>query len=202
MRIDSVSFGQKFIRPAQIRNNKTNTKEDVHFVEYEYSFYDLSRIADTAKKWNMDPKNNYSRRIFKDYIDCYLNGSKTKRFFGLEDKNQNILAMLEANTGLDELNLEDEINSPEKSVEITYFCTDPKTAHGAKDRKYSKTGTVLLSEMIKHSKTIGADSIALFNGNRQFWDTIPCFRSYGSDCVKILEADKFDTCIRELDKKE
>ena len=59
----------------------------------------------------------------------------------------------------------------------------------------------MLSETIKEAKRQNADYIALFNADRKFWDTIPCFRSYMSDCVKILEADKFDTCARELDKR-
>lgn len=201
MNINPLSFGQNHIKSAYIKNNQTGKKEKVNFVQYEYGFYDMVRIHNTIQNWREDPKNRYGERIYKDYMQGYMKGDYNKSFYGLEDENENILGLIETNSEMENINLEDEMPQSYKPFELTYFCTNPDTVYGADKRKYSKVGTVMLSETIKEAKRQNADYIALFNADRKFWDTIPCFRSYMSDCVKILEADKFDTCTRELDKR-
>ena len=121
MNINPLSFGQNHIKSAYIKNNQTGKKEKVNFVQYEYGFYDMVRIHNTIQNWREDPKNRYGERIYKDYMQGYMKGDYNKSFYGLEDENENILGLIETNSEMENINLEDEMPQSYKPFELTYF---------------------------------------------------------------------------------
>lgn len=93
MQITPLSFGKNYISEVSARNNETKTAEALDFVEYEYSFYDLAHLDDSTKR------QKGGADIFINYVDAYLNGhGKNKKFYGLENKEGKVQAVLESDT--------------------------------------------------------------------------------------------------------
>lgn len=89
MNINPVSFGQNYISKVHCKSQGAKCSSPLDFVEYDYSFYDLSHIDSSIGKLEKGPKNPISR-----YYEAYLHGDK-KRFFGLEDGDGEIKAFME-----------------------------------------------------------------------------------------------------------
>ena len=97
-----VSFGQSTISKLNMHNNGS----PLNFVEYDYNFYDMLHINSQTKQWESNQYENV-QEFNNDFFRNYINGSYEKRYFGVEDENGNIQALIKADVQTDKENQEE-----------------------------------------------------------------------------------------------
>ena len=100
--INNINFGQKRLGTINTENNSA----PLNFVEYDYGFYDMLHIRDQVDSWQ-PAKSSGGKNLYNRFCDYYMSGEYLKRYFGVEDDNGNIKAIVEADVKADKANSEE-----------------------------------------------------------------------------------------------
>lgn len=99
--VNNINFGQKHLSTINVSN-----ETPLNFVEYEYGFYDMLHIRDQVTKWDSS-KGEKGKNMFNRFCNHYMNGGYLKRYFGVEDNDGKIQAIIEADVQADKTNEEE-----------------------------------------------------------------------------------------------
>ncbi len=100
--INNIHFGQKQLGTM----GQDKKGESLNFVEYEYGFFDMLHIRDQVDRWE-PTQGKGGRNLYNRFCDHYMNGGYLKRYFGVEDNEGNIKAIVEADVQADKTNEEE-----------------------------------------------------------------------------------------------
>ena len=125
--INNINFGQRHISTLNTKNNGT----PLNFVEYEYGFYDMLHLREQVDKWEPS-KGNGGKKLYNNFCDQYMNGGFLKRYFGVEDDEGNVKAIMEADVQSDKTN-KDEFGTMKQSQ--TAFSPDIKQEDASELKK-------------------------------------------------------------------
>ena len=171
--VTPVSFGANYL--SEFVNQKT--KERLSFVEYEHGFYDLVHLQKQTQNWNTKEGD----KIFGNYWNSYKNGNVTKRFYGLENNDGDIVALCETK-------INDDKNDAEKYavINVQSVAADPKAVKSKYD---IKSLTSYFKREIKKQSDKCKDSISHMLSSRgkiisTGLDENGCIE------VKVIEPDK------------
>lgn len=199
--LNNLNFGKTLIRKTDVKKFD-NSIEKACFVEYDPDNQeDREQILSQGVRWAGRYKEKawagsdivywffaqtpswFKKRVcpepayeFKS-IDEY-------RFFGLENKEGDILAL-------------GAISEKQHSAELAFIQTDPKEMHGSKTRSFKCLGQTLVSELIKLiRKNPECRYIELSSSNDSFWDNSGFFEHEEGESDYFLSSKKFSKYIK------
>lgn len=106
------------------------------------------------------------------------------RFFGLENKDGDILAL-------------GSISEGQSSAEVAFVQTDPKEMYGSKTRSYKYLGQTLVSELVRViRKNPDCKCIEVNSANDDFWDSSRLFDHEEDDPEYLLPSNRFSKYIK------
>lgn len=146
--INQTSFGQRQLGTIDAGKNDTS----LNFVEYEYGFFDMLHLRDQIDTWEPSAGNK-GRSLYNRFCDHYMNGGYLKRYFGVEDEEGNVKAIVEADVQDDKTNAEEFGTIKPSKVAFNPDVDDMKTPEMKKGikaqiEKYSKECKELFADII------------------------------------------------------
>lgn len=192
---NSLAFGKRYIGQAPVKNNLTDKKEYLDFVEYNNT-NDLCHVYNTAVNWQKSRTGgNLALQIARDMEKDFKNKSQNIKYYGFEGDYGKVQAVCEVQTK--KTNYGD-VKKKKISQEIRYMEVCPKNVHGMHSRKYSLIGTSLFKEILKLAQKDEVKFIDIVDISGGFWEKIPFLKS-GHDDLVIWNRD-YDKCIKKLDE--
>lgn len=200
MKISPVSFTSSFIRSNKAKNNLTNKKENVNFVRYEDENADDVHIKTRYKPSFRHEEGLFAECIYNDFKDNRIALNPNIKFYGIESSEGDILALMETKSNV-RMRYNTDLNKPDKNgLELSLMCVSSDNSHDNKKRKYSKLGTILVSNAIKQARIEKRNFVVIENSNDAFWQTIPFFEDIDYGAVKVLYSENFKKCASKLDQ--
>ncbi len=200
----NFNFCKSYLGKTEIRG-KDGALKSIDFVEYDpFDEKDRLEISTLSKNWGQSEKlikefaNSFNYAGADSRVDLgggsyTIKGNSNSidyRFFGLEDKNGETLAV--AHTSQEDDN----------ELEIELLQTNPKEKYGAKTRNYIGLGMVLVSKIVELAKKAGIPYIFTLSDNDDFWYSSGLFiKEEDSESTLYLVSDDFDKYIDYKNKK-
>lgn len=198
MKISPITFTQKYVRSINAVNQRTKEADRLNFVMYEDDNQDKNKLKFETSNRFEGVEGAYAKCIYQDFADNMVYKEPNVKFWGIEDEEGNIQALME--TASDVESEYNDIMPNKKGMEVSLMCVNSENSYTADDRKYRGLGLQLVSNAIQQAKEEGSDFVMLQNAEDRFWDGVPCFEDYYYGAIKVLEKKDFTNCIKRLDK--
>ena len=198
MKISPITFTQKYVRSIKAKNCQTNEVDSLDFVMYEDDIQDKNKLKlETSGRFE-GVEGVYAKCIYQDFVDNMVYCNPRLKFWGIEDENGEIQALMETTSGIE--SGYSDIVPDKKGMEVSLMCVNSENSYTADDRKYRGLGLQLVSNAIKQAQEEKSDFVILQNAEDRFWDGVPCFEDYYYGAIKVLEKKDFKNCAKRLDK--
>lgn len=204
--VNYLNFGKTLIRKADAKH-VDNSISKVNFVEYDPDNQDdreqilsqgicwAGRYEDEAwagchiaYSFFTHTPQKFKESICPEPVNRFESFDKY-RFFGLENKDGDILAL-------------SSISEKGDMAELAFIQTDPKEMYGSETRNYKYLGQTLVSELVKLiRKNPECKYIELDSRSDDFWDSSKVFEHEEDDSCYYLPSNKFSKYIKFVKDK-